>query len=171
MKDNKSRYGTISRFFHWIMAVGFFWMAATVILKLVADETNIQKFFWSTHKSIGFLLLVMIAFRTLWMFITLKDRPASFSLPAKLGHVALYLFMMIVPLVGFMRQFGSGKPFEVFGIQILSSSGTKYQWMIDLGSSVHGFFGWCLFVLAAGHIVMALIHYFGKDKDLIKRMI
>jgi cytochrome b561 len=171
MKDSQQRYGTISRFFHWTMALGFFWMAATVILKVVADETGIQKFFWSTHKAIGFLLLIMIALRTAWLFITLKDRPASFSLPAKLGHIALYLLMLAVPAIGFLRQFGSGKPFEVFGVKILEASDTKYQWMIDLGGSVHGLFGWCLFVLAAGHIIMALIHHFGKDKDLMKRMI
>jgi len=171
MKDNKQRYGTISRFFHWTMAVGFLWMATTVILKLVADETDIQKFFWSTHKSVGFLLLIMIALRTAWMFITLKNRPASISLPAKLGHIALYLVMIAVPAIGFLRQFGSGKPFDVFGVSILKASDVKYQWMIDLGSSLHGILGWCLFVLAAGHIIMALIHYFGKDKEVMRRMI
>lgn len=171
MKDNKQRYGTISRFFHWIMAIGFLWMATTVVLKLVADETDIQKFFWSTHKAVGFLLLIMIALRTAWMFMTLKNRPDSISLPAKLGHIALYVVMMAVPAIGFLRQFGSGKPFDVFGISILKASDVKYQWMIDLGSSLHGVLGWCLFALAAGHIIMALVHYFGKDKEIMRRMI
>lgn len=171
MKDSQQRYGTISRFFHWIMALGFFWMAITVILKVVADETDIQKFFWSTHKAVGFLLLIMIALRTAWMFITLNNRPASLSLLAKLGHIALYLLMLAVPTIGFIRQIGSGKPFEVFGFQVLQGSGIKEQWMVDLGSNFHGALGWTLFAFAAGHIVMALYHYFGKDKAIMKRMI
>ena len=171
MKDSQQRYGTISRFFHWIMALGFFWMAITVILKVVADETDIQKFFWSTHKAVGFLLLIMIALRTAWMFITLNNRPASLSLLAKLGHIALYLLMLAVPTIGFIRQIGSGKPFEVFGFQVLQGSGIKEQWMVDLGSNFHGTLGWTLFAFAAGHIVMALYHYFGKDKAIMKRMI
>jgi len=171
MKDTKQHYGTVSKFFHWTMAFGFLWMMSTVLLKVIADETDVQKFFWSTHKAVGFLLLLMIALRTAWMFITLKDRPASVSLASKLGHIALYLLMMAVPAVGFMRQFGSGKPFNVFGINILEASTTKHQWMIDLGSNLHGVLGWCLFVLAAGHIIMALVHYFGNHKDVIKRMI
>jgi len=171
MKDSQQRYGTISIFFHWIMALGFFWMAITVILKVVADETDIQKFFWSTHKAVGFLLLIMIALRTAWMFITLNNRPASLSLLAKLGHIALYLLMLAVPTIGFIRQIGSGKPFEVFGFQVLQGSGIKEQWMVDLGSNFHGALGWTLFAFAAGHIVMALYHYFGKDKAIMKRMI
>lgn len=171
MKDSQQRYGTISRFFHWIMALGFFWMAITVILKVVADETDIQKFFWSTHKAVGFLLLIMIALRTAWMFITLNNRPASLSLLAKLGHIALYLLMLAVPTIGFIRQIGSGKPFEVFGFQVLQGSGIKEQWMVDLGSNFHGALGWTLFAFAVGHIVMALYHYFGKDKAIMNRMI
>lgn len=171
MKDTKQHYGTVSKFFHWTMAFGFLWMMSTVLLKVIADETDVQKFFWSTHKAVGFLLLLMIALRTAWMFITLKDRPASVSIASKLGHIALYLLMMAVPAVGFMRQFGSGKPFNVFGINILEASTTKHQWMIDLGSNLHGVLGWCLFVLAAGHIIMALVQYFGNHKDVIRRMI
>lgn len=170
MKDTQQRYGTISRFFHWAMAVGFFWMAVTVILKLVADETGIQKFFWSTHKAVGGILLIMITLRSIWMFATLKTRSDSFSLPAQLGHIALYLLMLSVSTIGFLRQYGAGKPFEVFGIKLFEAD-IKYQWMVDLGNSVHGLLAWCLLAFAAGHIIMALVHYFGKDKGLMKLMI
>ena len=56
-------------------------------------------------------------------------------------------------------------------MKVIEASDTKYQWMIDLGGSVHGLLGWTLFAFAAGHIIMALYHYFGKDKSIMKRMI
>lgn len=172
MKDNKIQYGTVSRFIHWSMAVGFIWMMLTVILKVVADKTEIQQFFWSTHKAVGLLLLTTFFIRIIWSFTTLNKRPTSVSTWSKLGHIGLYIMMFLVPSIGLLRQYGSGKEFSIFGMTIIEGdSQRKIQWMVDLGSQFHGLLGWVFFTFIFLHIVMVIVHHKRGEKAIIKRML
>ena len=57
MKDTPQYYGTLSRFFHWLMAAMFAFMLCT------AAMWNINEKYYSLmgyHKSVGFLLLVLV---------------------------------------------------------------------------------------------------------------
>jgi cytochrome b561 len=42
--------------------------------------------------------------------------------------------------------------------------------MSNLGNQWHGFLGWVLFALIAGHILMAFVHTYGLKQPLIARM-
>ena len=89
MKDTSQYYGTLSRFFHWLMAAMFAFMLCT------AAMWNINEKYYSLmgyHKSVGFLLLVLVALRLVWALANWHNRPHG-SLAVKLGHAALYLLM------------------------------------------------------------------------------
>lgn len=172
MKGNKIQYGTVSRFIHWSMAVGFVWMMLTVILKVAADKTDIQQFFWSTHKAVGLLLLFTFFIRIMWTFKTIHERPDSVSIWSKLGHIVLYIMMFLVPAIGLLRQYGSGKEFSINGITIIEGDAQrKIQWMIDLGSQFHGLLGWTFFAFICLHVVMVIVHYKRGEKAIVKRML
>lgn len=172
IKDNNQRYGRVSRVLHWGMALLILWQFLSAGAHFFFDETAIEAFFWPTHKPVGFLILALVVIRILWALINLSNRPASVNLLAKLGHISLYALLLAIPTIALMRQYGSGRSFEPFGIPLFAGfESDKIQWMIDLGSNFHSTLGWILLALIVGHVVMAIWHRKSKSQeDVIPRM-
>ena len=125
----------------------------------------------SSHHSVrNSSLLVRVRGRLLWALVNLSRRPPAINLLSKLGHIALYLLVLTVPILALIRQYGSGRAFEPFGIPLfVGFEGEKIQWMLDLGSDLHGELGWVLLLLIVGHMLMAWRHR-NTDKDVMPRM-
>lgn len=172
LSDNSNRYGPITRILHWGMAGLLIWQFTSVAAHALFAETGFERFFWPTHKPVGFLLFLLIWLRILWALVNRSRRPASLSLAATLGHVALYVLMLAVPAVALLRQYGSGRTFEAFGLTIFEGfSGDKIEWVVNIGSNFHGNLGWLLIVLAVGHIFMVVWHKRRKGSvDVLPRM-
>lgn len=171
-RDSAHRYGSITRALHWLMAVVLAWQFTSALTHLLAEDSALDEFLWSTHKSSGFLLMILIVLRVLWALANTGRRPPPVSLPARLGHVCLYLLMIAVPLVALIRQYGSGRAFSPFGIPLMPGfDGGKIEWMTKLGGNFHSLLGWLLLALIAGHIIAAFWHYLGGDKNVMRRII
>ena len=98
--DTPQRYGITTRFLHWTMAACYLFMFATAIAWNM-DES--LKFLTNPHKAVGFLLLILSAWRVMWAIRQSRNRPVG-SMAAKFGHWAMYLLMLAVPVTGVMRQ-------------------------------------------------------------------
>jgi cytochrome b561 len=172
LSDNSSRYGLLTRVFHWGMAAVLIWQFTSVFAHVFFEDTAVDRFLWATHKPTGLLLFGLIVLRLLWALYNRSRRPASISLAATLGHVALYALLLTVPSFALLRQYGSGRTFEAFGLTIFEGfSSAKIEWMLNLGNNFHGVLGWLLMVLTAGHIVMVIWHKCSKNSvDVLPRM-
>lgn len=170
--DNSTRYGLVTRILHWGMAGLLFWQFTSVLAHALFADTGFDRFFWPTHKPVGFLLFILIWLRILWALINRSRRPESLSLAATLGHIALYALMFAVPTAALLRQYGSGRTFEAFGLTIFEGfSGDKIEWMLNIGNNFHGNLGWLLIALALGHIFMVVWHKYSKSsEDVLPRM-
>lgn len=166
--DTHQYYGTISRVLHWLMALCFLFMLGTVI------AWNINEDYYSLmdyHKATGFLLMILAVVRVIWALKNKGNRPAGANIGVHIGHGLLYLLMLIVPLVGLLRQYGSARGnLEIWGMTLLPSAPEKIEWMTKIGGLLHGNAGWALFALVGGHILFAIIHQIRGEK-LINRMI
>lgn len=172
IKDNSVRYGTVSRFLHWGMALLALLQLLSAGAHYLLEDSAVEKLLWPLHKPVGFCIFVLIIFRIIWALTHAAKRPRSINLLSKLGHISLYLLLLLVPTVALIRQYGSGRAFEPLGLPIFSGfDGDKIQWMIDLGSQWHGLLGWILFLLIVGHIAMAWVHQKSPSKEnVLKRM-
>lgn len=172
LKDNSERFGIISRLLHWGMALLILWQFLSASAHYFFEDTAIEAFFWPSHKPLGVLLLVLMLLRLFWSLLNRSNRPHSVSLISKLGHMSLYLLLIVTPIVALIRQYGSGRSFEVFGIPIFSGfEHEKIQWMLDLGSDFHSELGWTLLLLIVGHIFMTYRHKNHSIKqDVLLRM-
>ena len=166
MKDTQQYYGTISRLLHWSMAAAF------AVMLFTAAMWNFNEDYFSLmglHKSVGFLLMILIVVRVIWAALNIKNRPHG-NLIVKLGHLGLYVLMIAVPMVGLIRQYGSARgSLKVFGVEVMGAAPEKIEWMTQIGNMAHGNLAWLLFALAAGHIVMAIVHQV-KGEKIINRM-
>lgn len=165
-KDNQQHYGTISRLLHWLMALCFFFMLGTVVAwNLNEDYYSLMNY----HKAAGFLLMWLAILRVVWAFKNKSNRPTD-SIAVHIGHGLLYLLMLIVPLVGLLRQYGAARgDLNIWGITLLPAASEKIEWMTKIGSLIHGKAGFVLFALMLGHILFAIAHQIRGEK-IINRM-
>lgn len=158
-RDDTSRYGTISRCFHWGMALVVLWQFLTVGARSLLEDSALDEFMWSTHKTTGLLIFALILARVGWALAHVRVRPPSVSLAAKLGHIALYGFLFVVPLLALLRQYGSGRTFEPLGLPLFPGfEGDKIEWLMAPANWLHGSLGWTLLALVVGHVFMAYWH-------------
>ncbi|TVP42909.1 MAG: cytochrome b [Halomonas sp.] len=171
LMDNSKRYGAISRFLHWGMALLFLWQFSGATARVLFEDSALESFLWGTHRTVGVLLMSLVVIRVLWALLNMSRRPPSLSVMAKLGHLALYGLMIAVPTIALIRQYGSGRALEVFGMTLMPGfEGESISWMTDLGGLLHGELGWALLALIAGHIVMAILHGKLTHHDVLTRM-
>lgn len=161
--DDPQGYGRISRMLHWSMVLLLAWQLLSALVRAVAEHTALDAFFWSTHVGVGFTILWLAMLRGAWGLANLRRRPeaegpALLRKGAALGHLALYLLLILVPALGLLRAFGKGRDLTIYGQQILAPTPAPSARLGALAGEVHEFLGWTLFVLIAGHIAMALWH-------------
>ncbi|WGF88227.1 cytochrome b [Marinivivus vitaminiproducens] len=171
--DHPGGYGIVSRGLHWVMAVLFAWQFAGVVLGVVAEDAPIAAFVGGSHKTLGLMLLLLVLARGIWGFVNAPRRPAhegALGKAAVAGHLVLYALMIVVPSLALFRQYGSGRSFEPFGLALMPGFEGPIAWLTAPANLAHGFLGWTLLVLIAGHIAMALIHRHLWQDDAIGRM-
>lgn len=117
-ENTPKHYDTISRFLHWGMAFLFLIQILSSMAHYLLEDSAIEAFLWSTHKPVGFSLMILIIFRIIWAIKNKRNRPPSVSTAAKVGHYALYSLMVTVPFIALLRQYGWGGKFEPFGIPV-----------------------------------------------------
>lgn len=176
--DTSTKFGTISRIFHWIMAfllISLWSVGFSLANGLIPPEA--KKDMMSNHKSLGIIALSIAVLRVLWRFSNnispeSKHFPKSSQILSKLNTWLFYGLMFIFPLSGILMSLLNGRNIGVFGVTLISpfSSNLQSQELAKLAWQIHGISG-KLFVLAfALHILGAIYHQFFLKDNLIKRM-
>lgn len=176
-RDSPQRYGRISRWLHWSMALLFAWQFAGMIAKVtLGRDAALTGTLSGAHAHIGLLLLALMVVRAIWGLMNMGQRPSNgtgmVGIAAWLGHAGLYVLMLVVPSLAALRMLGNNRPFSWFGIIPLNDgTGEKVEWMVAPASAVHGLLGWALLALIAGHVLMVLVHRWVWKDDVAQRMI
>ena len=172
--DSPLRYGRISRWLHWGMALLFAWQFVGMGLRLALGKTPLVSFFVGSHASVGLLLLVLVLLRGAWGLTQRPRRPAHgggwLGRAAALGHGALYLLMCVVPLLALVRAYGSGRAFLWFNTVPLFAAGPKNEALMAPANAAHGLLAWVLLALVAGHVAMVLLHRWHWRDEVPQRM-
>lgn len=176
-RDNRQKYGLITRLLHWGMAFLIIWQFSGMISSVtLGDEHALTETLSGNHYQVGTALFVLILIRLIWAFINREHRPRPpeglLGYAARLGHLGLYVLLLAVPSAALIRAWGSERAFAPFGFEIFPARApdTGIKAATDIGSNFHGELAWVLLVLILGHILMALFHHFVLKDGLLKRM-
>lgn len=172
INDSKERYGSVSKFLHWFMAVLIIWQLLKFGDRIAEGEHWVGQALVPWHVSIGTLLLGLIVLRIFWVMSQYRHRPQQDPATAKLvkaGHGLLFAGMLLMPLTGVMVMLGGGHGLTAFGVEI-AAEGEGLAWAASLGST-HSPLAWGLAALVIGHIGIALFHHFVQRDDTLKRML
>lgn len=171
--DSKARYGTISRWLHWGMAVLIGWQMLKFFDRINDGEHWVGQTLVPWHISIGFVLLLLAVARIIWAIRQRNNRPDQDPATAflvKAGHGLLYLALALMPLTGLMIMLGNGYGLTVFGAELVAG-GEGIGWMATIGGTLHSPLAWLLLILVAGHAGIALLHHFVKRDGVLRRML
>jgi cytochrome b561 len=160
MKDTL-HFRPMQRALHWVMAicilamlfigVGMVSTVEPVYLKLVA-----------IHKPLGIAILILVLLRLVLRLRNgapplPRDMPPAMKLAAQLSHLAFYLLMIAMPLIGWGMLSAADYPVVLLGLRlpaILPPSPSVHTLLWN----AHRFLALCFFALILLHFAAALFH-------------
>src|SRR5690554_1802984 len=173
LHDSNERYGSLTRFFHWVMAVLVLQQFFKFADRINDGEHWLGDTFGPWHSSIGAVILVTAVLRLLWSVKQKSQRPVNAGLDGRVAtaaHRLMYLSMLVMPFLGALYIHGKGYPVKIFGHELIAKPATdEVPWALAFGEW-HSPFAFLLIFLVLAHIAGALYHHFIQKDDVLKRM-
>ncbi|MCE8016183.1 cytochrome b [Halomonas sp. MCCC 1A17488] len=168
--DTENRYGLVSRVLHWSMAVLVLFLLASDWWMEALEELG-KANLMGLHKSLGIALLVLLVFRLAWRWHNhgRVAPPAHWRRAARLGHLALYLLLLAIPVSGVLTAWGSGHGVAFFGLPLIPA-GPEIEWIEEAFEETHEVLANLMWLLIGGHVIAALAHQWWLGERSLKRM-
>nr|WP_244327963.1 cytochrome b/b6 domain-containing protein [Roseibium sp. RKSG952] len=130
--------------------------------------------FYMLHEGLGFLVLWLMLVRVGNKLISGSphfEGPALERFAAAAVHGLLYLFLIIMPVSGFLATNAHGFPLDWFGILPIWSPLGKSPEIAGTLSAIHEWSAWILLGLFLAHLGAALFHHVVRRDRTLSRMI
>jgi cytochrome b561 len=173
------KYSLSSRIIHWLMAVLIIAILAIGIYMtefLPKDSVNRSQIY-SFHKSLGVMAIILIITRIINRFLNkAPNLPQSMAkaekILAHLGHVGLYLLMIIVPVSGYLMSNSFGYAVSFFSLELPFVVEKNFE-LAKIFAEIHELSSYSILGLVAIHVLAVIKHrFFDKpENDVLKRMI
>ncbi|HKT96119.1 MAG TPA: cytochrome b [Paraburkholderia sp.] len=167
-----SRYPFSVSLLHWLLAIAL--IGNLVIGWLLDDREELV----ALHKSIGICILVFALVR-LTNRLRVRDQvppsvnaagtPAHFVEAA--AHRLLYVLMLVVPLLGWLKTNAAGHAASCFGLFSLPTLLHKSRELSHLLGQLHALTAYGLAALIGLHVLAALAHRVFKGKNILHRIL
>lgn len=171
---SSASYDAIARGLHWCMAA---LIVAAFVLGLTVDvfPKSWEHAVVETHKVIGIAILLLLLVRFGWRLThrapASQESSAVLALAARAGHAALYVVMLIVPVIGLVYAIRRGQSFDfgLFTLPPLQAAEPR-----DVTRPIREWHEWAayaLIALAGLHALAALWHHFIRKDNTLRRML
>ena len=178
------RYTGVAIVLHWLMAFLIVWQIWVGIwMSDAINDPDMQATAYKAfqfHKSLGLTLLVLAVVRLLWRmghrFPPLPPHmPGWQKLAARVSHVALYAFMVLIPLTGWLYVSTGWNADTDTAFSIPTVWFGLFEWphipgldgndaLAGIVIEAHELLAWALVALLVLHVAAALKHHFA-DRD------
>jgi cytochrome b561 len=175
-RNSTERYGSLQIGLHWLMLLLLVLVYALIELREFfpkgSDPRELMK---ALHFMFGISVLLLVIVRIAARFSgpTPQIRPPmgrGMELAARLMHLALYVFMIAMPIAGWLIVSAKGKPVPFFGLELPPLIGPDKA-LAERIEDVHKAVGEFGYYLIGLHAVAALYHHhFMKDNTLLRML-
>jgi len=169
-------YGSASRGVHWLTVVLI--AAAFILASIMTDMANSPDKFrlYGLHKSIGVTVLALGLFRMIWTVVqpsprVLGNPPRWQEASAKAVHGLLLLWLVAMPLSGWLMSSAGGHPVSVFGLFTLPDVVGQDRTFAHTLRETHEVFANLGLILIAAHVGAALWHHIVVKDGTLRRML
>jgi cytochrome b561 len=175
MKRPQQRFNVLGRLLHWVMAVLVLAMLF-IGIGMVSTVSPRYHMLVSIHKSIGIVILVLVAIRLVNRLINPPpplptDLPAWQVLAAKASHLVLYALMFGLPLIGWAMLSAAGYPIIVFGSLHLPAILPHDNAVFAVLRTAHTVLALMLFATFLAHLGAALFHALIRRDEVLPSMV
>ena len=171
LKNTKDSYGSITKLFHWTMAII---ILCLLVVGFLLEDLKMP-ILYKAHKTIGFLILLLAIARLLWRFANIvpgydKSLPKWMALSAHIFHYGLYALMIMMPLSAFIASNAAQYPVSfLFLFDMPSLFATKDPALAKTLMEAHSFLAIVFIIAISIHLLAGLYHHFiRKDKVLLR---
>jgi cytochrome b561 len=175
-RNATERYGSLSIALHWLMLLLLVGVYACINLSdLFPKGSGLREGLKTWHFTLGLSVLALVWLR-LAARLVVRAPPADLTSPkwqqlsAKAVHFALYAFMILTPLVGWLVLSARGKPIPFFGVELPALLGASEALAKTL-KEVHEAGGTGGYFLVGLHAAAALFHHYVRKDHTIRRML
>jgi len=175
LRSDGRQWGSAAKFFHWIVALGILGNGVWGLL-MTGMAPSISKInIYALHKSIGLTVLALFALRLAWRLY--DGAPPDEPMPrwqrnvAHATHALLYLFILAMPLSGWLFNSLHGYPLQWFKLFNLPALAAKNDELSHLAGEIHEWLFYLLLLVLVGHVGAALKHHFFDQDNVLRRML
>ena len=176
IRNTPANWGSISRWFHWILALAIIGMIAFGWWVNHIPARPDRYFYRSIHADIGYLVLLLMVLRLAWRIINPTPAlPADSArwtrIAAGISHAALYLVTILVAMLGWAHS-GARTPdysgfFGLFHVPQFTSPDRAAAGAYE---DRHILFAYVLLALIAVHVIATAWHHYIRRDRVAARM-
>ena len=170
------RYPPVSKLLHWLVAACVLTTVPVAIAMVRVDQGPVQDALYNLHKSLGVLILILMALRLINRLVVGAPAADPANEPwqrivSSIVHTSLYVLLLAMPVVGTFANsvYGASTPF--FGLFNLPPIAAQNEALAKQLFTIHRWAGFLVIALVLMHIGAALHHHFIRRDDVLKRML
>jgi cytochrome b561 len=176
LQTTRNRYHALSMAAHWLTLALLVAVYALILLReLYPKGSGPRAAMEMWHFMLGMTVLGVVGVRVLLrlMFRAPPITPtpsAVLRLSAVAMYLALYLFLVVMPLLGWLALSADGKPIPFFGLQLPALIAPNAALGENL-EELHETIGTIGYYLVGLHAAAALFHHYFMHDDTLLRML
>ena len=171
--NNKSKYGLISKLFHWLTATGLIVQIPLgfYLVDLDFDQSRVD--IENYHIIFGLIIFYATLIRLIFKLLTPTPDFQDNAFPgqkilAKLNHFFLYFALLSITISGILKKLFNGESLVIFFKKI----NLTYNYELsEQFYSIHVLANYVLIGLIALHILAVLFHRFLLRENIVKRIL
>lgn len=173
--NTKSGYGSPAILFHWLMVVLIVVGYAAMDLDFLSQKGGVLRdAMASWHYMLGLLVFTLVWLRLLVRLTGLEPAvepapPAWQATLAKAVYRALYVFMVAMPLLGWLTLSAKGEPVPFFSLELPALTG-KNEGLANLFKDLHGNLATAGYFVIGLHAAAALFHHYVRRDNTLRLM-
>ena len=175
LKSTENRWSSIIQWLHWLMALAILGNGVLGLVMVDMSRGMDKLNTYAIHKSIGLTVLALLILRVGWRMFDRAPRdepmPRWQRIAAHATHGVLYLFMLALPLSGWIYNSTKGNPLQWFKQFNLPALLDKNEDLAEIAGETHEILFWILIVVLVAHVGGALVHHwFERDNTLLRML-
>lgn len=171
-----ARYARLSIFLHWAMLLLITAVYSCILLRESFPRgSDLREGLKMWHFMLGLSVLLLVIIRIVARLLTTKppikpEPPAWQMLLAKVTHLALYAFMLAMPIAGWLILSSADKTIPFFGLE-LPALVAPDKALAEQIEELHETAGTIGYFLIGLHALAALFHHYVVKDNTLKRML
>jgi cytochrome b561 len=162
--------------FHWSSVLAIVLATATILLREEVESSGLRNALLEIHRQAGVFVLLALVLRlairfTVGMADHAGDMPAIMRVAALLAHVALYVMLCALPVLGWAVTNAHGVQVKLMGVIQLPMLVAADSDLADTLTDYHSWAAWAMLALVVAHVAAALWHHFVRRDGVLTAML